>query len=755
MRRQLIIGLLLTTAFFQSFAQTKPLDEIVFGNNASEKKHAFSEKATEVIKGGLNEPARRLMPIESERVEGGNMTFRMKVDPEKQNYFTARFWGSETGNSSILILFCEGKQIGYRHLGDYDMLDIANEDAPFHGRFTYTTLPLPLGITKGKKEIELSIRSTGSIYRYGETFDAYQKPMVTPTKAVYKGYTHTEGYFAPPKNEKQGKEPQAKVRTAPGEEILDEVKSLVNNEIEKILAKEKISDDELLLIAEAYDVAWTKVYQNNLVIERVISETDRFCQRVKEDIKTIDNWITAGKYCHAIYFFVPEIRKTLEVEMPDGQTRRRHWSDMLVTSVNYAKTHRRSYTNQSMIVDLYLYHVNRILEVVDYEKALPSYQTLKYLYESMGLSPWLGSETADGPSKPLGEDYMQLTDKGLTKELGYVGGYGEILHWMNLIYNVTGEKAFGDSRDAIIRGQILKMFKARSYFRYPSLDNDGYIAMRGESVIGWRDHGYYPANILYGEKGFTRETEPFMVTASILDPNAIDYAWQMMDENQYFHVLKIRMQDRGVQSIYSLLRAPENYELIKQQTRGNEKLPMSKGMPDVLFSDEEIGVIALKNGDEILYSSLYWRSNYAVNSLARVHYITPEIEQVSTVFQDVKYTDSGLTYQRPPRVNLHFSDARDFYSGVESAHTGEILPIAKVPEGINYQPGWENIHAGRADFYTLRYGKYLIAMNTTTDRSYELEVPKAKKVLDFPTKQPVKELKLTVEPRTTVVLLID
>jgi len=652
-------------------------------------------------------------------------------------------------------LFCEGKQIGYRHLGDYDMLYIANEGVPFNERFTYMTLPLPLDMTKGKKDIELSIRSTGRIYRYGETFDSYQKPMTQPAKAVYKGYTHTEGCFIPHSRELQGKEPMEKVRTSPGEEVLDEVKSLVNSEIAKILAKKTVSDVELLLIADAYNIQWTKAYKKQEVVVKVIDETDRFYKRFKQNSSVINTWITAGKICNAVYLFTSQIREVLDVKMENGQTRRQNWSELFVACIEYAKTHRRQYTNQSMIVDLYIYHVNRILVVVDYEKALPYYQTQKYLYESMGISPWLGRETANGQEKPLGDDYYQLTDRGLTKELGFVGGYGEILHWMNLIYDVTGEKGDGDSRDAIIRGQMLKMFKARSYFRYPSVDNDGYRAMRGEAVIGWRDHGYYPANILYGEKGFTRETEPFMVTASVMDPITIAFAQQMLDDNQYFHVVKERMKDRGVESIYNLLRVPENYELIKKQPKKSVKLPMSKGMPDVIFSDEEIGTVAIKNGDEILYVSLYWRSNYAVNFLARVHYITPEIDRVTTVFQDIKFTDSGMRYKRPERVNLAFSDARDFYPEIKSAHTGEELPIAKIPAGIQFEPGSENAYAGRGDFYTLRYGKYLIAMNCTKDRSYELKVPQKDKVFSFPEKEEVKQSIINVSPQTTVVLLVE
>lgn len=754
MKRYLVICFFCLFSFM-SYSQSGMLDEIIFGKVSSEKEHCFKERSSQIIVGGLNEPARLLLPIKGERVEGGNMTFRMKVSPDKQNYFTARFWGSDTGNSNILILFCEGKQIGYRHLGDYDMLYIANEDVPFNERFTYMTLPLPLDMTKGKKDIELSIRSTGRIYRYGETFDSYQKPMTQPAKAVYKGYTHTEGCFIPHSREQQGKEPMEKVRTSPGEEVLDEVKSLVNSEIAKILAKKTVSDVELLLIADAYNIQWTKAYKKQEVVAKVIDETDRFYKRFKQNSSVINTWITAGKICNAVYLFTSQIREVLDVKMENGQTRRQNWSELFVACIEYAKTHRRQYTNQSMIVDLYIYHVNRILAVVDYEKALPYYQTQKYLYESMGISPWLGRETANGQEKPLGDDYYQLTDRGLTKELGFVGGYGEILHWMNLIYDVTGEKGDGDSRDAIIRGQMLKMFKARSYFRYPSVDNDGYRAMRGEAVIGWRDHGYYPANILYGEKGFTRETEPFMVTASVMDPITIAFAQQMLDDNQYFHVVKERMKDRGVESIYNLLRVPENYELIKKQPKKSVKLPMSKGMPDVIFSDEEIGTVAIKNGDEILYASLYWRSNYAVNFLARVHYITPEIDRVATVFQDIKFTDSGMRYKRPERVNLAFSDARDFYPEIKSAHTGEELPIAKIPAGIQFEPGSENAYAGRGDFYTLRYGKYLIAMNCTKDRSYELKVPQKDKVFSFPEKEEVKQPIINVSPHTTVVLLVE
>ena len=45
-------------------------DEIVFGQPSSERRHGFSDKATEIVRGGMEEPARVLLPVPGERVEG-------------------------------------------------------------------------------------------------------------------------------------------------------------------------------------------------------------------------------------------------------------------------------------------------------------------------------------------------------------------------------------------------------------------------------------------------------------------------------------------------------------------------------------------------------------------------------------------------------------------------------------------------------------------------------------------------------------
>ncbi|MDQ3815540.1 MAG: Tat pathway signal protein, partial [Armatimonadota bacterium] len=128
---------------------TTPLDTLSFGDPASEQAHQANIAGSEIIQGGLDEPARRLLPRDPASWQGGTVSFTMKLDPAQPNYFTIRLWGDEDMDNR-LILFGEGKQIGYLNEGDIDILDPGTEDRPFNGRFYYNTSPLPLDMTKGK-----------------------------------------------------------------------------------------------------------------------------------------------------------------------------------------------------------------------------------------------------------------------------------------------------------------------------------------------------------------------------------------------------------------------------------------------------------------------------------------------------------------------------------------------------------------------------------------------------------------------------
>ena len=67
---------------------------------------------------------------------------------------------------------------------------------------------------------------------------------------------------------------------------------------------------------------------------------------------------------------------------------------------------------------------------------------------------------------PCGANYLQVTRKGLSRELGYVGTYGEtILKFCRDLAELT--------RDPAVLHQLHVLQHARMPFRYPALDADG------------------------------------------------------------------------------------------------------------------------------------------------------------------------------------------------------------------------------------------------------------------------------------------
>lgn len=189
---------------------------------------------------------------------------------------------------------------------------------------------------------------------------------------------------------------------------------------------------------------------------------------------------------------------------------------------------------------------------------------------------------------------------------------------------------------------------------------------------------------------------------------------------------------------------------------------MSPDQPDFVFSDEENGVLALKCGGEILYASLYRRARHAVNFLAKIHYLTPRIERIATIREEIEFESSGMNYVRPNWTNfgfgnggghIHYPGEREF----RSAHAGEVLPIAKIPEGIAFKPGQESPYAGRGEFYRASYGPFEIGMNATHDKEFTLRLPadgNSYRILPAGRVCEPGE-KLVVKPMSTIVLRKD
>jgi len=769
-----IIGLVVFFAASKLFAAATILDTLVFGDGASETNHALVASHSEIIQGALGEPARILLPQTDPAWLGGSLAFTLAVDPQKQNYFTVRLSGSDATQNQ-LVLFCDGKQVGYRHLGDIEILDIGGEEPAFPGRFIYNTTPLPLAMTRGKTNLNFEIRSYGPTWGYTGEFEKFQKPLAGPTRGIYKIYTHTDGTFVPPADEKQGAAPKNfPVRNVPGVEVLDKVKTRVDGEVKKYLAsKPPINQPQMQFLANAYFVKWTSAFQNPKAVSQVLKSLDATFAAYRKNPKLVQadpttynpEWFGLGMAGNALQLLSEQLKPFLDEQIDDGGgkiSRRAAYSEMFVASRDWHRQHRRLYSNQTMINDLFgIYYCNRAVEVADPARALSEKDVRRYLYESVGLEPWRDSDPG-GDATPetkgrgwnVGTNYFEITDKGLTRELGFVGYYGEVLDWATTIYDAT-RPAPGQPGDEKIKAQLEKIANARAPFRYPAADSDGFRAMRIESVVGWRDSGHYPGNVAYAERS-TWDASSLYEPAATLDADAVGYARQMFGDNQFFVSLERQMtQANDIRVTAGLLGAPDEYDLIKSQPPGERRLPMTPGQPDFVFSDEEDGVVAIKNGDEIFYASLYWRSRYAVNSLARIHFTTPTIDQIAVVHEDAKFEPNGQFYTRLDWTTFGFGGGGPKYPGdLHSAEAGEKLPVAKIPGDVKFSVGDENVYAGRAEFYTLRYGNYLIGMNLTTDKQLVLETPaeisEAKELVSGKMLKLAAPLK--VAPRSTAVL---
>jgi hypothetical protein len=759
------------TASCERIAPPSLVDTLSIGNTSSENHHNLQLEKGKHIAGGLQESALILLPSATKPWESAPLGFTLKVDPEKQNYF----WGGDKGEDcGRLLVYIDGKQLGYNGAGDYSTLNQTDEEAEAPGRFFYETLPLPLALTKGKASIEVKVVARGPRWVYGQTFDKFQKPFTKESRGIYGFYTHTDAHFVPPATEKQGQMPNAGPRPSPGEEVIRQSKEVVIKRVKDLLKSEakpdnaKSFESRLSTLGEAYNLPWTPAYHNSKAIDQIVAMGDlKTADFITDPNSVSGSWLGAGPLGLAIMKTWPEIGNRMEEKITLGNEevpRREAWSRLLKASIDYWRTHRRSYTNQSMIVDEGIYTANCGLALINPSVALPQSQALRYVYEAVGLEPWLGSDSGgektgekDVPMAnchaPYGNNYFLFTKKGLSRELGFVAGYGEtILRFAHDMALLTGDEK--------VRQQAKKIANARLNFRYPALDADGFRCMKLTSEIDERGEHFPISGPAYADNYASGENWGMDLPALLPeDPKTVGAAQQSLEDNQYFHFVAERI--KGADTL-GLMRNADDYAKVKPLPPSPFRLPMSEGQPDFVFSDEENAVLAIKHGDTRLFVNLYFRAENGVNSVARILEITPTITRIATVKTQVEVDESGKSFTRPDFLQCIRRGSERLNPPGEDSHqawAGEVMPIAKRPADAS-QPSYGawGPFLGKASFYWVRYGNYLIALNTTEDRTFSLpaaaslDLPQAKELVsgkDLDLKRGV-----PVPPLTTKVLFL-
>ena len=439
MKKKVLFIFLCFLYSFSSFAQktqkeTYLIDVITFGDSTSEKEHSFKSENSIATRAALGETARIIEAMPNNPTQGGELKFTVKTDPDYQNYFTAKFWGSDTCNV-LNHLLINGLQIGYDRIADYAPLNTHHLRA-LPNRFFYMTVLLPLHITKGKKEVELTITSTGK----------------SVNRQIYRGYVHTNPYldFS---TEKQGNKPF----TNPTEIIKEglskeEITQLLEQYREKqiedfnrfsgILDKEptaKISiakyQDELryyaLSLLEPWCPAKTKE-EKKKVLFRIFQVIDNYTKDYYNDFRIVTRGGHQGDWGgflgalgEALYIVENEIyndtilgekafnnfldqrfhTNTIEgkYSLPETDwkgnalTRRAAWERALKANYDFSRARLSYIYNQIYYTYEGTWKAHEGLRIINspfYEGKERSHQILK---EALGIAPFLGEEILVGP----------------------------------------------------------------------------------------------------------------------------------------------------------------------------------------------------------------------------------------------------------------------------------------------------------------------------------------------------------------------
>ncbi len=756
--------LLLFCMVFAGITLSAATDALTFGNDASEREHGFSGAETKVVKGGYGEPCRKILQPKKESWQSAPMSFKLKVDPEKRNYITVKFWGGDITHDH-LVMFIDGKQMGYMHLGDYDILDYeaceprdaspaTNPNPQYSGRFTYTTFLLPEVATKGKSEIGVAIRATGKIWGYGNDFQQFQKNVSQDSRGIYGVYIHDRPFYRPPATAPSNVavKPPAPRQDIPSIDV-EAVKGRVNREIVKSLKNDPKRDAwRMTLLAEAYHVSWSEAYHKEGAVEFVVKAIDDLALRfVKEPDKVVTSgsWTGCAAQAKAVVLLEQPLQPFLDRSIDNGTgkkvKRRDLWCNMFEASTFQLVRDRRWLANQSQLVDNSGHLNNRATHILNDKRGVPLKVTLKFVKESLGILPWSHGINPDdsraGKEHELGDNYRQLTKRYLSKELGYVGNYGESTIWTSAdIYESTIDRQSGKG-DPDIFQVMEKAARARTVFRYPGVTAGNHPVMRLEVYIDWRN-AHFPGEPSYVGKGLDLRTLYYTG-----NPELLGCFKDMLKDGCFQDRVAAEMDPKNRKPDWlGLLHLPERYALISKKSQD-----VDGGMPmrgnDFVFTDEEIGVVAVKNGDDVLFAELYWRANRGINQLAKLHYITPQAEHVATIGQEQQFIPSGKFSIEPDWVVYGFRSNRFDYPGgyYHQLRAGEKLPVA---ESFGDRTG-----VGKAEFYRCSYGQYEIAMNSSRrNKSYQFTVPAGEYRL-LPDGSTVKGgTALSVAPGTSVVL---
>lgn len=511
------------------------LDQIVFGDTASETAHHFQGAFTSSIIGLFDEPAKISNLRQPTEGQGGDLTFTMKVDPVLRNYITVKFSGNET--SSISMIHINGEQVGYISNGDYEAI---NKGWMLPNRFFYNTILLPLESTAGKDTVEITIKS----------FNPWGT-MTTVTRGYYSAYTHTQAYI-PVDGEQQGhkfkpgQNPDTMLppdlTDAEKQVLLDNYRqdhiNLFNTLSGKVdgSAGSKLSiiryQDELMFYASVLKYDWSPAKtpeEKRAALERIFKTIDNHVKdyygntrlvlrgghqgdwggyygALGEALYIAENLIRDDEIYgeEAFHAFLDEPFVTgsvagefslAGVDWDGGElTRREAWERVLKANFDFARTRLSYIYNQVYYTYVGAWEAHEGLRLIGSDYYEGRERSQRILLESLGIQPFLGEEVLVGPdgqeldlyhslfyhdgSAVFTDDFVHIVGKGLAKSK--LGADGNVVRRLPYGKHYTGLTEAGLTRE---NGYVANYGESANYlvtYFYKTLNHAGDEKMNDE-----------------------------------------------------------------------------------------------------------------------------------------------------------------------------------------------------------------------------------------------------------------------------------
>jgi len=813
-RAFLLLSLIISQLSF-SPVWAQVLDRITLGNAESETLHGlttycpdYTQRTTGGLKGltGRNCLMFNANPFSGDYagIYGGEYCFVMKVDGTKQNYLTLK----TNGGDGVKDYERYRVQIDNKDLQDYqrEAVSFSAEKAP--GGFAFSTLVLPRKATDGKTAVVIRIRSLGRYYAYGTPtkFNTYQYAMTGNMPPLYAAYTSTDPNVQV-SDEAQGLLASYSDATAqPLKMTLEGLKTKINTKLKDAIKSQVEGSDfkpayqnNNFNIVEAMGVAYQRgiygttasalaskirvaidsmVYINNLC-KAGTTVTVSAVGNTKTKQTADQGWGGLfGNQGYGLYLLwkagkVTNVYLNAQVDLGNGkQQRKAQWIAAFKESFDAGCTYsgRRHITNQTMEAAYSVYGAALALYALDpdtYHNA-PK-MAHRFVREALGLDEWTGVplnakfdgsikdnegypayELGDPTSKDTklnfwGEHFHIMTEMGNGREEGWTCAscYGNMGQRICDLFLISKQDPYLESEggDADILQMAVKNEKNQAYFTYPRADLNGHRVIASESATCWRNR-YDPGKPYYNN----------LIVASLSnDEELMGHVYQGYLEG---HVACADDADYRLFPYYQhSYYLPEAVDKLiaygKAHAADYTPMPATPGQSDYAVDDAQVGIVAVKHGDEYLFVNFY--SEMSLGSSGKAHLITPnEVRLMSFIPEVMKYTPSGQTTTAPEEY-INSNHRITYPDHPLMANGGTVYDLPAYDNNGNY-----NTARQICEYYQQQLGQYLIAQNTTADRTYNLilsgSAAENQQAVDIATGQTVTLSEaITIAPRTTKV----